>query len=88
MTSQLRLPGAWAFRESKADVRSRLAALRADADDAKEKVREVLEALALKHGISPATVTAAMDYADDMIGDTVYEAEREIEGEIEGENPA
>lgn len=87
MTSQLRLPAAWAFRESKADPRSRLAALHADAVDAKATMRDVLDALALKHGISPKTVTDAMDYADDMLADTIYEAERTLEREIEGEDP-
>jgi hypothetical protein len=88
MTSQLRLPAAWAFRESKADPQSRLSALRTDAADAKAKIREVLDALAAKHGIAAATVSAAMDYADDMLGDTVYEAEQALEREIEGNDPA
>ena len=87
MSSQLRLPAAWAFRESKADPRSRLSALHADAVDAKAKIRDVLDALALKHGISARTVTHAMDYADDMLADTIYEAERALEHEIEGEDP-
>ena len=87
MSSQLRLPAAWAFRESKADPRSRLGALHADVVDAKAKIRDVLDALALKHGISARTVTHAMDYADDMLADTVYEAERALEHEIEGEDP-
>ena len=84
MTSQLRLPAAWAFRESKADPRSRLAALRGDAGEAKAKIREVLDQLAAKHGISPNIVVAAMDYADDMLADTLYEAEQGLEREIEG----
>ena len=88
MTSQLRLPAAWAFRESKADPQSRLAALRDDAADAKAKIREVLDGLAAKHGIAPATVGAAMEYADDMLGDTVYEAELALEREIEGQDRA
>lgn len=87
MTSQLRLPAAWAFRESKADPRSRLAALHADAVDAKAKIRDVLDALALKHAIPVRAVTRAMDYADDMLADTIYEAERGLEHEIEGEDP-
>lgn len=87
MTSQLRLPAAWAFRESKADPRSRLAALRADAVEAKAQMREVLDALALKHRIAPRTVTYALSYADDMLADTIYETERALEREIEGEDP-
>ena len=87
MTSQLRLPAAWAFRESKADPRSRLAALHADAVDAKAKIRDVLDVLALKHAIPARAVTRAMDYADDMLADTIYEAERGLEHEIEGEDP-
>ena len=82
------LPASWAFRESKAEPRSRLTTLHADAVDAKAKIRDVLDALAQKHGISARTVTRAMDYADDMLADTVYEAEkRSLEQEIEGEDP-
>jgi hypothetical protein len=87
MTTQLRLPASWAFRESKADPRSRLNTLHADAVDAKAKIRDVLDALAQKHGISVRTVTRAMDYADDMLADTIYEAERALEQDIEGEDP-
>lgn len=88
MSSQLRLPAAWAFRESKADPQSRLSALRTDAADARARIREVLDGLAARHGISPATVSAAMDYADDMLGDTVYDAEQALEREIESGDPA
>ena len=87
MTSQLRLPAAWAFSESKADPRSRLVALHADVVDARAKMREILDALAVRHGIAPRTVSQAMDYADDMLADTIYEAERSLEQEIEGEDP-
>ena len=87
MTTQLRLPASWAFRESKAEPRSRLNTLHADAVDAKAKIRDVLDSLALKHGISARAVTQAMDYADDMLADTIYEAERGLEHEVEGEDP-
>jgi hypothetical protein len=83
----LRLPAAWALRESRADPQSRLNALRDDTVEAQEKIREVLEALAIKHDIAVKDVTYAMAYADDMLADTIYEAERTLEHEIEGEDP-
>ena len=76
MSTQLRLPAPWALRES-----------RADPLEAKAKIREVLDALAVKHDIAVKDVTYAMAYADDMLADTIYEVERALELEIEGEDP-
>jgi hypothetical protein len=87
MSTQLRLPAAWAFRESRSDPRNRLNSLRIDTVEAKAKIREVLDALAIKHDIAVKDVTYAMAYADDMLTDTIYEAERALEREIEGEDP-
>jgi hypothetical protein len=87
MSTQLLLPAAWALRESRADAQSRLNALRADTVDAKAKIREVLDGLAIKHDIAVKDVTYAMAYADDMLADTIYEAERALEREIEGQDP-
>jgi hypothetical protein len=87
MSTQLRLPAPWALRESRADPRRRLNALRLDTVEAKAKIREVLDALAVKHDIAVKDVTYAMAYADDMLADTIYEAERALEREIEGEDP-
>jgi hypothetical protein len=69
-------------------LRGRLESLRADTVDAKAKVGEVLDALAIKHDITARDVTYAMAYADDLLADTIYTAERELEREIEGEDPA
>jgi hypothetical protein len=58
-----------------------LNSLRVDAVEAKAKIREVLDTLAVKHDIAVKDVTYAMGYADDMLADTIYNVEREIEGE-------
>jgi hypothetical protein len=87
MSTQLRLPAAWALRESRADPQSRLNRLRVDTVEAKAKIREVLDALAIKHDIAVKDVNYAMAYADDMLADTIYNVERELEREIEGEEP-
>jgi hypothetical protein len=87
MSTQLRLPAAWALAESRADPRSRLETLRADTVETKAKIREVLDALAIKHDIAVKDVAYAMAYADDMLADTIYNVERELEREIEGEEP-
>jgi len=87
MSTQLRLPAAWALRESRADPQTRLNTLRADTVEAKAKIREVLDALAVKHDIPVKDVTYAMAYADDMLADTIYNVERELEREVEGEDP-
>ena len=87
MSTQLRLPAAWALRESRPDPRSRLNSLRVDTVEAKAKIREVLDTLAIKHDIAVKDVNYAMAYADDMLTDTIYEAERALEHEIEGEGP-
>jgi hypothetical protein len=87
MSTQLRLPAAWALSESRADPRSRLESLRADTVEAKAKIREVLDTLAIKHDIAVKDVTYAMAYADDMLADTIYNVERGLEREIEGEEP-
>ena len=87
MSTQLRLPAAWALRQSRADPRSRLDSLRVDTVEAKAKIREVLDTLAIKHDIAAKDVTYAMAYADDMLADTIYEVERALEREIEREDP-
>jgi hypothetical protein len=87
MSTQLRLPAAWALRESRANPRDRLHSLRVDAVEAKAKIREVFDALAIKHDIAVKDVTYAMAYADDLLADTIHEAERALEHEIEGEDP-
>jgi hypothetical protein len=55
-----------------------------DAKETKARIREVLDELANRHGISVREVTYAIEsYADDMLSDTIYEAERALEHEIE-----
>jgi len=58
------------------------------AREAKAQLREVLERLAEKHGISQKDVSYAIDsYADDMLSDLVYGLERDLEHACEEANP-
>ena len=62
----------------------RLAELRADKREATARLREVLEVMARKYGISAKDVSYAIDgYADDMLSDLVYGLERDLEHELE-----
>jgi hypothetical protein len=71
--------------ESRYDPRDRLEQLRADRREAKAQLREVLERLAERHGISQKDVNYAMDgHADDMLSDLVYSVERDLEHESDG----
>jgi hypothetical protein len=64
-----------------------LAQLEVDKREAKARLREVLEALADRHGISAKDVSYAIDgYADDMLSDLVYSAERDLEHQVEAED--
>ena len=66
------------------DPRDRLEQLQADRREAKAQIREVLERLAERHGISQKDVSYAIDgYADDMLSDLFYSVERELEHESE-----
>jgi hypothetical protein len=70
--------------ESQSDPRERLEQLHADRREAKAELREVLERLAERHGISQKDINYAIDgYADDMLSDLVYSVERELEHESE-----
>jgi hypothetical protein len=70
--------------ESRSDPRERLEQLHADRREAKAELREVLERLAERHGISQKDINYAIDgYADDMLSDLVYSIERELEHESE-----
>jgi hypothetical protein len=69
---------------SRHDPRDRLDQLRADRREAKAQIREVLERLAERHGISQKDINYAIDgYADDMLSDLVYSVERDLEHESE-----
>ena len=85
MGSQLPLPASHAgIFESRPDARDRLEQLRSDQRAAKAELREVLERLAERHGISQKDITYAIDgYADDMLSDLVYSVERDLEHQSE-----
>ena len=69
---------------SHVDSRDRLEQLQADRREAKAQIREVLERLAERHGISQKDINYAIDgYADDMLSDLVYSLERDLEHESE-----
>ncbi|GEP58478.1 hypothetical protein RSO01_56440 [Reyranella soli] len=56
--------------------------------ETKARLRQVLEALADKHGITAKDVSYAIDgYADDMLSDLVFGIERDLEHETERDAP-
>ena len=70
--------------ESRPDPCDRLEQLHADRREAKAQLREVLERLAERHGISQKDINYAIDgYADDMLSDLVYSVERDLEHQSE-----
>jgi hypothetical protein len=70
--------------ETRRDPRDRLEQLHTDRREAKAQVREVLERLAERYGISQKDITYAIDgYADDMLSDLVYSVERDLEHQSE-----
>jgi hypothetical protein len=77
MGSQLPLPaGRTPSFASRPDAQDRLEQLHADKRAAKAELREVLERLAERHGISQKDINYAIDgYADDMLSDLVYSVE-------------
>jgi hypothetical protein len=80
VNTHLTQPTTWASLESRRGPREHLEQLLADKREAKAQLREVLEGLAEKHGISQKDVSYAIDgYADDMISDLVYGLERDLE---------
>jgi hypothetical protein len=80
VNTQLSQPTSWASLESHRGPREHLQRLQVDKREAKAQLREVLERLAEKHGISQKDVSYAIDgYADDMLSDLVYGLERDLE---------
>ena len=82
---QLPLPAGWAreFRRWR-DPAEELDELTKDKLAAKAEIREVLDRLADKHGISHVETNAAVHgYVDDMLGDLTYEVESELTHGIE-----
>jgi hypothetical protein len=70
--------------ESRYGPRDRLEQLHVDWREAKAELRDVLERLAERHGISQKDINYAIDgYADDMLSDLVYSVERDLEHESE-----
>jgi hypothetical protein len=83
-SQHLLLAGAPRAFESRHDPRERLEQLHADRREAKAELREVLERLAARHGISQKDINYAIDgYADDMLSDLVYSVDRDLEHESE-----
>jgi hypothetical protein len=85
MDSQFPLPMARkpAVR-SRLDPSDRLERLQVDQREAKAQIREILERLAERHGISQKDINYATDgYAGDMPSDFVYSVERDLEHESE-----
>ena len=82
---QLPLPAGWAraFRNWRDPVEE-LDELARDKLAAKAEIREVLDRLADKHGISHAETNAAvLGYVDDMLSDLTYEVEGMLTHDIE-----
>jgi hypothetical protein len=58
--------------------------LHVDRREAKAELRDVLERLAERHGISQKDIIYAIDgYADDMLSGLAYSVERDLEHESE-----
>jgi hypothetical protein len=88
MSTQLKLPAQWPLLETRRDPRDRLEALHKDVLVAKAEIREVLDRLAERHGISARDITYSMDgYADDMLSDATYGLSSELEREAEAQDP-
>ena len=85
MGSQLPLPASRTPSfASRPDAQDRLEQLHADKRAAKAELRDVLERLAERHGISQKDINYSIDgYADDMLSDLVYSVERDLEHERE-----
>ena len=83
--TQLPLPAGWArtFRNWRDPVEE-LDRLARDKLTAKAEIREALDRLADKHGISHAETNAAVHgYVDDMLNDLTYEAEGQLTHDLE-----
>ena len=69
--------------------REALARLADDRRETKAELRDVLERLAARHGISQKDIGYALDgYADDMLSDLLYSVERDLETADEQANGA
>jgi hypothetical protein len=81
---QLHLPARWATAlQSLANPVDRLAVLGRDTDDAKVRIREILDELAGKHGVPAHDVSFAMRTVDDAIGDLLYDIRSGYEHDLD-----
>jgi len=87
MGTQLSLPARWASHlQSLAGPADRLGALDRDVDDAKARIREILDELAGKYGVPAHDVTFAMRSVDDALSDLLYDIRSGYEHELEIES--
>jgi hypothetical protein len=87
MNAPLAKTSRWALQGG-ADTKEQLRQLAADKREVKSELRQVLERLAAKWGISHKDITYAIDgYADDMLSDLVHGVERDLEHAAEEEAP-
>jgi hypothetical protein len=84
MGPQLNLPARWASAlQSLANPADRLTAIGRDVDDAKARIREILDDLAGKHGVPAHDVTFAMRTVDDAMGDLLYDIRSGYEHDLD-----
>ena len=84
MSIQLPLPARWAHHlQSLGGPAGRLGALARDTDDAKARIREILDELAEKYGVPAHDVTFAMRSVDDALSDLLYDIRTGYEHELE-----
>lgn len=89
MGTQLLPPNRPIFLESRNEPRTRLEQLHADRREAKAELREVLERLAQRWGVSQQDINYALEgYADNMLSDLIYGIERDLEHQAEEQDAA
>jgi hypothetical protein len=86
MGMQLPLPAGWAWAlASHLDPHARLAELDKDAENAKAKIRGLLDEFAEKYGVSRHDVDLALLSVEDTLADLAYATRTDLEAEIEEE---
>jgi len=87
MSIQLPLPARWAHQlQSLGGPADRLGMLGRDLDDAKARIRDILDEVAAKYGVPAHDVTFAMRSVDDALGDLFYDVRSGYEHELEIES--
>lgn len=84
---QLKLPVAWNWLQSRRDPGSELEAIAQAKLDAKAEIRAILDRHADRFAIDHKDVSAAMDYADDMLADLFHDAKSRLDSEAEADDP-